>query len=99
MLIAIMGETFSKNNETKHISFIKSHLQFVLDNWWKDPLTDKQRINYLITAFTKDDEDDGSEVLQELIKNQDQVEELIGDKFQDLNDLITANHMSLNHMI
>lgn len=99
MLIAIMGETFSKNNETKHISFIKSHLQFVLDNWYQDPIKDKHRINYLITAFVKDDENEDSEVLKEMIKNQQQVEELIEDKFQDLNDLISANHMSMNHLV
>ena len=32
MLIAIMGEAFSSNNEIKYMQQTKNHLQFVMDN-------------------------------------------------------------------
>ena len=60
MLIAIMGETFAANNETKKMQQLKSHLRFVMDNWWIDPIKDKHKIKYLITAFLKEDDDDSS---------------------------------------
>ena len=44
MLIAIMGDTFGKNHEIKHMQQLKSHLQFVLDNWWRDPIEEKEKI-------------------------------------------------------
>ena len=56
MLIAIMGETFSVNNEVKDVQMLRSHLQFVMDNWWINPIEDKATIKYLITAFLKEDE-------------------------------------------
>ena len=34
MLIAIMGDTFSKNNVISNQLKIRDHLQFVLDNWY-----------------------------------------------------------------
>lgn len=38
MLIAIMGDTFSKNNEVQSQIKIKDHLGFVLDNWYLNEL-------------------------------------------------------------
>ena len=66
MLIAIMGETFASNNETKKMQNLRSHLRFVMDNWWIDPIKDKHKIKYLITAFLKDDAEDEIEILSEL---------------------------------
>lgn len=63
MLIAIMGESFAKNNETKSMQQLKSHLQFVMDNWWIDPIKDKESIKYLISAFIKEDEEEDVEIL------------------------------------
>lgn len=62
MLIAIMGETFGSNNEVKRMSQIKSHLRFVLDNFYLDAIENKGNVTYLITAFlsSEDNEDNGA---------------------------------------
>jgi hypothetical protein len=57
-LIAIMGQTFSDNNDVKELDTLRSHLRFVLSNWWMDPIPNKERTQYLITAFLKEGEDD-----------------------------------------
>ena len=54
MLIAIMGESFSNNNEHKESKAKMSQLAFVVDNWWIDPIEDKEKIIYLIAAFKLD---------------------------------------------
>lgn len=69
MLIAIMGETFSKNNETKDIQTTRSHLAFVMDNWFIDPIKNKNRIKYLVVAFAKEEENVESEMLMKLLEN------------------------------
>lgn len=67
MLIAIMGETFSNNNEIKHKTTIQSHLRFVLNNWWRDPIKDKTKVVYLITAFLREDDvDEDGAAIQDL---------------------------------
>jgi len=38
MLIAVMGETFSSNNEVKDRLKTQSHLRFVVDNLWMDAI-------------------------------------------------------------
>jgi len=38
MLIAIMGEIFSNNNENKESKKKMSQLAFVVENWWIDPI-------------------------------------------------------------
>ena len=66
MLIAIMGETFAVNNEVKQVQQLKAHLTFVIENWWIDPIEEKNKIKYLICAFLKDEEKLEVEILQEL---------------------------------
>ena len=51
MLIAIMGESFSKNNEVSDAKTKISQLRFVVDNWWIEPIKDKQKIIYLVAAL------------------------------------------------
>ena len=51
MLIAIMGEIFSNNNENKESKKKMSQLAFVVENWWIDPIEDKEKIVYLLAAF------------------------------------------------
>lgn len=43
----------------------------MLENWWRDPIEDKERIKYLIMAFSKADEVEETELLLDLQKNQD----------------------------
>lgn len=67
MLIAIMGETFAANNETKDIKRIKSHLYFVLKVWhYLDFIPDKDRIRYLISATIKEEERKEYEILEDI---------------------------------
>jgi len=54
MLIAIMGESFSNNNEHKESKAKMSQLAFVVDNWWIEPIEEKEKIIYLIAAFRLD---------------------------------------------
>ena len=58
MLIAIMGESFSKNNEIGESKKRMSQLSFVVDNWWLDPIKDKNKIVYIIAGIEVEDEDD-----------------------------------------
>lgn len=66
MLIAIMGETFGVNNEIKRITQIKSHLRFVLDNSYLQPIDNKENITYLISAFLSKEENEDHGLLNEL---------------------------------
>jgi uncharacterized protein YhhL (DUF1145 family) len=58
MLIAIMGETFTHNNEIKSMQQLKSRLQFVLDNLYINPIRKKKKIKYIVTAKIFADEDE-----------------------------------------
>ena len=57
MLIAYMGETFSKNNEVAEQIKTKDHLSFIIDNWYlKDiSLGDVKQIKYIIAALPVSD--------------------------------------------
>ena len=39
MLIAIMGDSFSKNHEIAESKKRMQQLAFVVDNWWIDPIS------------------------------------------------------------
>ena len=58
MLIAIMGDTVSKNNEVQNQIKIKDHLGFVLDNWYLNELQKEKtmQIKYIMSAFAIHDE-------------------------------------------
>lgn len=61
MLIAIMGETFSANQEIAESKKRYQQLQFVVENWWIDPIPNKQQIVYIIGGFQILDEHDDDE--------------------------------------
>ena len=63
MLIAIMGETFAQNNEIKHQQQVKSHLQFVIENRWIDPIPHKDKIRFLVAAMLSEEENEEQEQL------------------------------------
>jgi len=71
MLIAIMNNTFSENNEVADQLKYKDHLKFVLDNWFLLPYVFNKKgknCKYLITAFSnKDDDEDGLERIQKML--------------------------------
>ena len=67
MLIAIMGETFGANNETKDIQQLKSHLYFVLKQWnYLKEIPNKERVRFLISAVVKEDETKEMEILESI---------------------------------
>ena len=66
MLIAIMGDSFASNNEVKEAKKKISQLQFVVENWWLDPIKDPQNIVYLVAAFEINDDDQDQEKLEKL---------------------------------
>lgn len=75
MLIAYMGETFSKNNEVAEQIKIKDHLSFIMDNWYlKDiSLGDVKQIKYIIAALPVSDQLDDDDVLAKIDKSVDEV--------------------------
>ena len=88
MLIAIMGETFGVMNERAEVEKAKSHLSFVMDNWWIDPIRNKNKIRYIISAQMKDDDDEAYEVLEELRKSQKDLKTLVSVNFEKINEKI-----------
>ena len=73
MLIAMMGESFAKNNEEGETKTKMSHLEFVVNNWYLDPLKDKERIVYIIAAKAVEGTDDTDERFDALEKRLDRV--------------------------
>ena len=72
MIIAIMNGINEENNEIKDKLNSKSHLRFILDTWWYDPLeSEYSKIfpRYLITAFLKEDQDQQQEKMNDLKKS------------------------------
>jgi hypothetical protein len=58
MLIAIMGETFTENNEVAEQNRIREHLRFVMDHWYKNPPEIKNKdgsANYLVSALLNEE--------------------------------------------
>ena len=69
MLIAVMSDSFLKNNEVFDATKRMQQLQFVVDNWWIDPIQNKEKIIYLVAAFSMDIDDDEDEKLDEINGN------------------------------
>ena len=64
MLIAIMGQSFDRNNEICESNRKISQLEFVVNNWWIHPIKDKNKIIYFVAAFNvKDEMDDEHKLL------------------------------------
>lgn len=70
MLIAIMGESFTQNNEQKAVRRSQSHLRFVLDNWWFNEVDSNEdrnkKIIYLVTSFLSEEDSENVEILHTL---------------------------------
>jgi len=50
MLIAIMGDTFNRINEIRESKKKQSQLLFIVDNWYINPIKEKEKIVYIIAA-------------------------------------------------
>ena len=66
MLIAVMNDSFQRNNDVAESTKRTQQLEFVVDNWWIDPIKDKENIVYLIAAFSMDVESDDDEKFDEI---------------------------------
>ena len=64
MLIAIMGDSFSQSKKLAEAETKMSQLAFVVDNWWINPINEKEKIVYLVAAFSVSDDDDEEEALR-----------------------------------
>lgn len=51
MLIAIMGDSFNTHNQIKESKKRKQQLQFAVDNWWINPIPDKERVVFIVAGF------------------------------------------------
>jgi len=56
ILIAIMGSSFNNNYKYRDSNAKLSQLAFIVENWYIQPIKDKEKIVYLIAAFKTDDE-------------------------------------------
>lgn len=73
MLIAVMTETFTINNENKLETRLKEHLQFVVDNWGVLKSSDEAKPNYLVAAWAYEEDEEEVEILKDL---QEEVKEM-----------------------
>ena len=87
MLIAIMGETFASNHQIAEAKKIMSQLAFVVDNWWIDPVKDKEKIVYFVAAFPIEDENDSDEKLDEINENMHRLEKLVTNLANDVKNI------------
>ena len=92
MLIAIMGESFSKNNKRAMADIKKSQLAFVVDNWWINPISRSDKIIYLVAAFAiQDDRDFEDEDKQtERDSKVDKLTQMLGSVMNDMREVKQA---------
>ena len=91
MLIAIMSEVFTENNEVKYMQQTKSHLQLVRDNLWmhKQVIPEPEKIKYVVVAFSTLEKDkDEEDYLEVVIDKQNRTEAVNEKQFESLNKAI-----------
>lgn len=89
MLIAVMTETFTVNNENKQETRLKEHLQFVVDNWFtlKTKTNSKSTYaNYLVAAWAYEEDEEEVEILKDL---QDEVINMRENSKQELASILS----------
>jgi hypothetical protein len=79
-LIAIMTQTFSDNNAVKDQDALRSHLGFVLSNWWMQAVPETESTEYLITAFLKEGIDDEGDDLDKIDEKLNEIKKSINDE-------------------
>jgi hypothetical protein len=63
MLIAIMGQSFDRNELIKDSNSKINQLEFVVNNWWIQPIKKKEDIVYFVSAFSIKDDNENEETL------------------------------------
>ena len=66
MLIAIMGQSFDRNEEIADSNRKISQLEFVCNNWWIHPIKNKHEIVYFVAAFAIKDDDENEGKLDQM---------------------------------
>ena len=51
LLIVKMVKTFTQNHGQAEAKKVMSQLDFVVDNWWIDPIENKEKLVYVIAVF------------------------------------------------
>lgn len=92
MLIAIMGDTFSKNNEVEHEKKLKEQLTFIIDLWFfKDYcLGNAEEIKYVVAAFLMDEdlEENHLNVMSEQIQGlHKEINDMRGNLFAEIQEM------------
>ena len=89
MLIAIMGESFSKNSKVAEAEIKISQLAFVVDNWWINPIEEKEKIVYLVAAFSINDDDDEEEAQKQLERDKkiDDLTKMVADLMNEVRNV------------
>ena len=97
MLIAIMGETFAKNNQIKYKKKIKDHLSFVMDNWQflNQAIPNHNQIKYIITAFLQEEQNNEINKLKKIENDISHVLSVIeGFQSSMMNELQQIHHVN-----
>ena len=61
-----MGQSFSDNSAVAEYRKKMSQLEFVVDNWFFNPIKDADQIVYLVAAFTINETQDVEDKIDEL---------------------------------
>jgi hypothetical protein len=89
LLIAIMGNTFNTNSSVSRLLLIGEHLEFVMYNWYLTPyvIKDKDRIQYLITAFNSANRVDQMNAMYEKLEDKmDLLSSRVHEKIKQVDD-------------
>jgi len=77
MLIAIMGQSFDRNELIKDSNSKINQLEFVVNNWWIHPIKNKEEIVYFVSAFTIKDDDTKEGKLEQMESDLKEMKKLI----------------------
>jgi prefoldin subunit 5 len=99
MLIAIMGDSFSKNNQIKESQKRKQQLQFAVDNWWIDPIQNKDKVVFIVAGFQVDIENDDSEKFERIQAKIDKLETSYKDEMNEVTNGIKRLEAQLSSLL
>lgn len=89
MLVAIMGETFGQNRLVQDQLRFKQHLKFIVNNVKGESLgsisKDIEKVNYLITAFITEEDEEEVEIIKE---HQEEVSQMKNQNQQDMDNIL-----------
>ena len=87
MLIGIMGQSFDKNNQLADSNKKISQLEFVVNNWWINPIKNKEDIVYFVAAFSVNDDNQQQSRLDRLDNRQAETNKLLINFYSELKNI------------